>query len=330
MNFLKRFVEWGTGLRRRFTSDVFFRTTWVIIGLQTALILLLFGFFALGISFASSNTTFALGVGPIALIFILGIAVAILFGVVLVRLAIRPARSSLDTQKLFISNIAHELRTPLSVIKTTVEVELLDEEIEKPLQKTLTTVLEEIDRASGVINNLLSLNRLLRPQRVEWQEVDLAPIVDRVLARSNKVAFERGIDLLVSRGESTTVRGNPVALEQLIINLTNNAIQYTPKNSRGRITITMRPDGEPHMLMLSVADNGIGIAKEDLSHILEPFYRGDKSRARNIKDGGSGLGLAIVSEIVRAHGGQVRINSTQGKGTVVTVLLPRVEPRRSW
>jgi signal transduction histidine kinase len=120
--------------------------------------------------------------------------------------------------------------------------------------------------------------------------------------------------------------GNAVALEQLVINLLNNALHYTPKGGRGLVKITLRHEQE-NFLTLSIADNGIGIAKEDLAHILEPFYRGDKSRARNIKDAGSGLGLSIVNEIVQSHGGQIRINSTPGKGTNVTVRLPA--PRKA-
>jgi two-component system phosphate regulon sensor histidine kinase PhoR len=149
----------------------------------------------------------------------------------------------------------------------------------------------------------------------------MGAIVDRVVARSGKMAFERGIEVLVSRGEYTVVYGNEVALEQLVINLVNNALHYTPKNGRGRVTISIRPESHGR-LSFSVADNGIGIAKDDLAHILEPFYRGDKSRAHNINEAGTGLGLAIVSEIVRAHNGNIRVNSTQGKGTTVTVLLP--------
>ncbi len=198
---------------------------------------------------------------------------------------------------------------------------MLDEALASSQRKTYGAILEEIDRASGVINNLLSLNRLLRPQKMERAVVDLAAVVERVVARSGRVAFERGIEILVSRNEHVQVYGNSVALEQLVINLVNNALHYTPKGGRGHVQITIRP-AEDHFLMLSVADNGIGIAKEDLEHILEPFYRGDKSRARNINDAGSGLGLSIVNEIVQSHGGQIRINSTPGKGTTVTVRLP--------
>jgi len=319
---LKRFAESGTDLRRRYTSDVFFRTTLIITALEVGLFFFLMGFFALGVALERIGFSWIIA----GLIMLAGIMLMTLFGVILARLALRPARSSLESQKLFISNIAHELRTPLAVIKTTAEVEMLDEKLPASVRKTFNAILEETDRAGGVINNLLSLNRLIRPQKMERNLVDLGAIVDRVVARSGRVAFERGIEVLVSHPEEALIAGNPVALEQLVINLTNNAIQYTPKNGRGKVQVSIRR--EENYAVLSVADNGIGIARDDLEHILEPFYRGDKSRARNIKEAGTGLGLSIVSEIVRAHGGKIRVNSTQGKGTTVTVLLPMSRPKR--
>ena len=314
---MKQFAAWATALPHRYTSDVFFRTTLIISALEVVFFFCLAGFFALGIVFGQIGFSWV----PALLIILSGLALIILFGVILARLALRPARSSLESQKLFISNIAHELRTPLSVIRTIAEVEMLDEKLSPALSKTFSAIRDETTRAGGVINNLVSLNRLIRPQSAEHTLVDLGAIIDRVVARSGRVAFERGIEVLVSRGEVTQVPGNAVALEQMVINLVNNALHYTPKNGRGLVQLSIRPDDG--YLTFSVMDNGIGIAKDDLEHILEPYYRGDKSRARNIKEAGSGLGLAIVNEIVRTHGGQIRINSTQGKGTNVTVRLPR-------
>lgn len=317
MNYLRRFAGWVTVLPQRYTSDVFFRTTLIISALEVFFFFCLAGFLLLGMFLGQVDFVW----WSVVLVLVAAAALVALFGVVLARLALRPARSSLEGQKLFISNIAHELRTPLSVIKTIAEVELLETGLAPAPRKALNAIIEETNRASGVLNNVVSLNRLLRPQKPEHLPVDLGEIVDRVVARSGRMAFERGIEVLVSKAGGTQLPGNPVALEQLVINLVNNALRYTPKNGRGMVKITIRPD-ESGGLMFSVADNGIGIAKDDLAHILEPFYRGDKSRARNIKGEGTGLGLSIVNEIVRAHGGTIRINSTQGKGTNVTVRLP--------
>jgi signal transduction histidine kinase len=345
-HFLKRSEAWVTDLQHRYSEDIFFRTTLHIIGLQAALVVVSVTVFAATLHYTNarvaqtviSHITEIIQHGDAStsaealtrsiselqanttLFMLLGIVlIAILSGIVLSYITLRPTRSSLESQKLFISNIAHELRTPLAVIKTSTEVELLDEALPIETKKALFGILDEIERASGVINNLLSLNRLLRPERMEFQNVDMSDIIDRVALRSQRVASERNVEIVTHKSDFSTVSGNAVALEQMVINLTNNAIQYTPKNKNGKVTLTLEPDYSG-MIVLSVADSGIGIEREDLYHIFEPFYRADKSRVR--KHGGSGLGLAIVNEIVRTHHGKIRIQSTPGKGTVFFVYLP--------
>ncbi|MDP3402735.1 MAG: HAMP domain-containing sensor histidine kinase, partial [bacterium] len=130
-------------------------------------------------------------------------------------------------------------------------------------------------------------------------------------------------ELIAKMDEDCFVCGNGVALEQVVTNLVKNAVNYTPKDRDGSVTVTVAP--EPgDKIMLSVKDTGIGIDQKDLFHIFEPFYRGDTSRARGIGTGTSGLGLAIVNEIVRLHKGGITIRSTPGKGTEIRVILPAV------
>lgn len=314
-HFLRRSEVWVTGLQHRFSDDIFFRTTVYVISLEALLA-------------AGSVTVIALILkAHNSLLTLLGVAfIAVTSGAALSYVTLRPTRNSLESQKLFISNIAHELRTPLAVIKTLSEVEMLDDKLPQETKKAIGGILEEIERASGVINNLLSLNKLLRPERMEFESVEMGPILERVMARSRKMAAEREVEIIIHKTDFSTVAGNAVALEQMVINLVNNAIQYTPKGRGGRVTLTLEPD-YAGMVLLSVADTGMGIAREDLYHIFEPFYRADKSRVR--KQGGSGLGLAIVNEIVRTHHGKIRIQSTPGKGTVFTIFLPvgRVVPK---
>jgi signal transduction histidine kinase len=334
-------------LQHRFKGDLFFRTTVFIVGLQAALAIVLVLVFAAtlhytnlevgrsvvahvaeiiasngqisaetltdSISGLQSRITFFAFAGIVIL--------ATLSGIVLSQLTLLPARNSLESQKLFVSNIAHELRTPLSVIKTLVEVETLDEKLSSDSRKLYAGILEEVERASGVINNLLSLNRLLRPERMEFGNVDLGPIADRVVARRRKLAAERDIEIIIKKADYCCAWGNAVALEQIVANLINNAIEYTQKHKNGKVTVTIEPD-YAGMLVLSVADTGIGITRQDLFHIFEPFYRADKSRMRSVKQGGSGLGLAIVNEIVRVHHGKVRVQSAPKKGTRVDIYLP--------
>lgn len=219
------------------------------------------------------------------------------------------------------SNVAHELRTPLSTIKTSSEVALLDGNLPAPLKQTFREIVEELNRISEIINNLLSLNTLTRPERMQFSSVDIAPLAETASRRYKLLARERGIKVILRQEPGALVWGNPTALEQVMLNLVKNALSFTPENAGGVVTVTVRPDGD--MVLFSVADTGIGISQDDLFHIFEPFYRVDTSRVRKIKKSGSGLGLTIVNEMVRAHHGRIHIESHKRKGTTVSVYLPR-------
>src|SRR5262249_49110888 len=158
------------------------------------------------------------------------------------------------------------------------------------------------NRISEIINNLLSLSTLTRPERMQLSNTELGPIVQAVVKRHEMLAQERNLKLLVKCDPYTTVWGNAIALEQVVTNLIKNAISYTPKDTGGAVSVVVRPDEE--MMLMSVTDQGIGISQEDLLHIFEPFYRADISRVRKIKKEGSGLALTIVNEIVRTHRGK--------------------------
>lgn len=345
IHILKRGAEWGTALRSKFGSDIFFRTTIYVVALQTGLVVVSIFAFAWVLHYTNEKVVEAVvshlasSQSPAAFSPVLPdyidavqgesvryvlfgiVAVAGMFGLLLAYATLRPARSSLEYQKLFISNVAHELRTPLSVIKTMTEVGLFEKDLPGGARKTFSEILEELERASGIINNLLSLNRLLRPERMEMRDVDLGGVIDRVVASRRKIADEYDIEIVVKKTPYRLVRGNAAGLEQVAANLLSNALQYTPRKNGGKITVTIEPDYKGSVT-LAVADNGIGIAEKDLFHIFEPFYRADLSRTRRVRQSGSGLGLAIVSEVVRAHKGKINVQSAIGKGTTVSVSLP--------
>ena len=307
---------WATALREKYVNDLFFHTALNVIFVSAGFVL------ACIIAFALS-----LWLHTVAWYIFVGILIAaITFWVLLVRILVQPARDTLHYQKLFISNIAHELRTPLSTIKTSTEVALLDEKLHGSVRKMLVDTICELDRISEIINNLLSLNTLNRPERIEFQNVDLGPLLDTVVSHLSSFARERGIELVLKKDVYRTVWGNSTALEQVMTNLIKNAISYTPRGSSGIVTISIHPDYQGSVRFV-VSDNGIGIAQKDLFHIFEPFYRADKSRVRNVRKIGSGLGLTIVNEIVRVHHGKIHIQSIPRKGTTVSVLLPSgIEP----
>lgn len=300
---MRRSAEWAIALREKYTSDLFFRTTIHVVLLQV---------FLVGISIVTFWWTEEL---------ILVLLISIVFGIVVAHFTLRPARETLRYQKLFISNIAHELRTPLSTIKTSSEVAMFDPSLAQPMRKTFTEILGELERISQIINNLLSLNTLTRPERMQFKDVDLGTIVEAVVRRHQSLANERDVKIIVKTDAHRKVWGNASALEQVVTNLLKNAMSYTPKGTGGVITASVRPDYHG-MIVLSVSDNGIGIAQEDLFHIFEPFYRADTSRVRKVRKTGSGLGLTIVNEIVRVHHGRISIQSALRRGTTVSVSLP--------
>jgi signal transduction histidine kinase len=232
------------------------------------------------------------------------------------------AREILESQKVFISNVAHELRTPLSTIKTSSEVALLDDTMPPPMRATFREIIEELNRVSEIINNLLSLNTLTRPERMQLTSVDIAPLAELAIRKHALLARERNIRVVLRQEPGALVWGNSTALEQVMINIVKNALSYTPANANGAVTVTVRPHS-PDMVLFAVQDTGIGVSQSDLSHIFEPFYRADTSRNRKIKKSGSGLGLTIVNEMVRTHHGRIRIESQKGKGTTVSIFLPR-------
>ena len=241
----------------------------------------------------------------------------VFFGYVIARVTLTPARNALAAQKQFIGNIAHELRTPLAVIKTNTEVSLLDANVSTDMKDTLNSNVEELDRISEIINNLLSLSTLVRPERVEFAAVDLSSVATDVVHKYSNLAKRGEHQVTLRKSPDTLVFGNETALQQIVGNLLKNALTYTPRG--GHIRITVEPAAN-HQVELIVQDSGIGIARKDLFRIFEPFYRADPSRARGA--GGSGLGLAIVSELIKMHQGRITIKSAIGRGTTVSVLFP--------
>lgn len=283
------------------------------------------GLFAVGFIATSTALTATEFMGPLQEVRtqeIIGVAITIFlstgfFGYLVARHALAPTKNALVAQKQFIGNIAHELRTPLSIIKSNIEVRLLDPAVPEAGRKIHVSNLEELDRISDIINNLLSLNTLVRPEQIPFTTVDMGKIVHRVVEKLSHFVGHKPIRIRVKVARERTAWGNAAALEQVAINIIKNAIQHTHS---GEIVIAVGLDAQGS-LMFTTRDTGSGIKREDLFRIFEPFYRGDSARTR-AGGAGSGLGLALVSELVKMHHGRVNIQSAPGHGTTVTVTLP--------
>jgi signal transduction histidine kinase len=335
-----------TGFAHRYKRDTFYRTGWNVLFLQVGFAIVLVGISLVSLSFLydeiiaglieAITRSIASGANPAGdsaviaasleyekqknmVLAATGILVAAaVFSWLIMSIALRPTKRALESQKQFVGNIAHELRTPLSILKTNTEVALFNQSLDRGARDSLVSNLEELDRVSDIINNLLSMNALLNPERVVFVNVDLGPVIERVTRSLSEFADQKKIEISSEAGSYQTVRGNAAALEQILMNVVKNAINYTRPG--GSVTIRTVPDYRGHV-EIEVSDTGIGIPEKDLEHVFEPFYRGDKARTR-VPGGGTGLGLAIVGELVRSHKGRIRLTSVEGRGTTVYILLP--------
>lgn len=239
-----------------------------------------------------------------------------IIGLLILRVALRPAQNALDKEKQFVGNVAHEIRTPLAVIRTNAEVALLSHTLPDEMRTMLQSSVEELDRISAIINNLLSLSATRQHERIEFSSVDFGHVVEAALNRLEGLARARNLNVTLRRGGHTQVWGNTTALDHIVSHIVKNAIMNTARHGSVAISVEERASG----VECTVQDSGIGIARTDLFRIFEPFYRADVSRTRS--SGGSGLGLAIVSELVKLHRGRIGVRSALGRGTTVTVIIP--------
>lgn len=220
----------------------------------------------------------------------------------------------------FVANVSHELRTPVTVIKGYAETLLNGVLHDDPAtaHTFVTTIHDHAERLSNLIRDLLSLSKIeASAERPTMVPLDLHEVVAPVstLLAGKAAAKELTVEINIADG-FPAIAGNRHYLEQVLFNLLDNAIAYTPAG--GRVTITASRDQE--RIRIDVADTGMGISPEHLPRIFERFYRVDPSRSR--EQGGTGLGLAIVKHIVQMHGGEISVQSAPGKGSTFTVALP--------
>lgn len=223
----------------------------------------------------------------------------------------------IDTQRRFVTDVGHELRTPLTVIKGNVDLMRrigADEEFFESIES-------EVERLTRMVGDLMLLAQAESGKLpMARQMVDLDTVLLEVF-RQMKVLAKDQIKLKIGDIDQVLVCGDRDRLKQVLVNLISNAIKYTPAG--GEVVVTLGKLGERGRLI--VTDNGPGIPAEDIPHIFERFYRGEKSRIRS-KDGkGFGLGLSIAYWIVKGHEGQIEVSSEMGKGTTFCVWLPLME-----
>ena len=230
---------------------------------------------------------------------------------------------TLASQRRFVADASHELRTPLTTIRTNLELLRRAGDTLEPAdrEEAMADALAEIGRLSRLVGDLLTLARVDSGQRIERHEpVRVEGLLQDVYRQARLMALPREQRVVLAEPADATVVGDPDALKELLLILVDNAVSYTPDGGEIRLGAE-RADGE---VVLSVADEGIGIASDDLGHIFERFYRADRTRTRGpfSSRGGTGLGLSIARWIVDEHGGRIAVRSRVGQGSTFTVHLP--------
>jgi heavy metal sensor kinase len=229
----------------------------------------------------------------------------------------------LDRQRAFVANAAHELRSPLAALRTSAEVALGQERSAEEYCDRLADIVEACDGLVALVNQLLLLAEGEAGLARSGAPVPLDRLAARTVEMFQGVAEQRDVGLTLEAGEPVWVPGRDTHLRQVISNLVDNALKFTPPG--GGVRVAVRRASE-QKATLEVSDTGAGIAGEDLPHVFERFYRADRSRRRE-GGGGSGLGLSICQALVTAHGGEIRLDSPgPGRGTTVTVTLPACAP----
>jgi signal transduction histidine kinase len=226
-----------------------------------------------------------------------------------------------ESRRQFVSDVSHELKTPLATIKLLSESILQSQAFDEDMvREFLGDMTNEVDRLTRIVERLLTLTKNdSQVSKIEFKTVDLTNLIDMVTRKLRPLAKEKNITLTYHReSEDKTIEmlldGDKIY--EAVYNIADNSIKYTPEGG----SVDIRLFSDITSVMIEIEDTGIGIPKEDTSHIFDRFYRVDKARAR--ETGGTGLGLSIASEAVSQHGGHIEVISEEGEGSKFIIILP--------
>ena len=223
-----------------------------------------------------------------------------------------------DSRQEFVSNVSHELKTPLASMKVLADSLLSQEDVPAELYREfMTDITDEIDRENKIITDLLSLVKMTRTSaEMNVEPMDINAILELILKRLGPIAARANVKLVFESRRKVSAEIDEVKLSLAISNLVENAIKYNVDGGWVKVLL----DADHQYFTIEVSDSGIGIPQESIEHIYERFYRVDKSHSREI--GGTGLGLAITKNAILMHRGTIDVTSEEGKGTTFTVKIP--------
>jgi heavy metal sensor kinase len=235
-------------------------------------------------------------------------------------------RDSVQTSRRFLADASHELRTPLTVIKGELQ-ELTDAShlTTGDVRERVGSVLEEVARLEHLVSGLLVLSRFDAGEtRSDWVKVDLAELALNTAEHMRLMAEDRGIEIDLSALRQAVILGDRARLKQIIVNLLDNAIRFTPRGG----CVTLRTTAEDNCAVLEISDTGIGIPAASIGRVFDRFFRVDAARSR--EDGGAGLGLSIVKSICSAHGAEIHVESLINTGSSFRVRFPKHSIATNW
>jgi signal transduction histidine kinase len=223
-----------------------------------------------------------------------------------------------DSRQEFVSNVSHELKTPLASVKVLADSLLLQEDVPNEMYREfMTDIAAEIDRENKIITDLLSLVKLTRgSDDMNVESVDINAVLELLLKRLGPIAARADVKLVFESRRQVSAEVDEVKLTLALSNLVENGIKYNKEGGWVKVVL----DADHQYFTIEVSDSGIGIPHDDIQHIYERFYRVDKSHSREI--GGTGLGLAITRSAILMHRGSINVNSEEGVGTVFVVKIP--------
>jgi len=233
------------------------------------------------------------------------------------RHILAPVQRIHEQQKQFVSDVAHELRTPLSIMSGELEVALRKERTPADYRQALTSNKQETDRLIELVENLLFLARNDQGRHtIEFEKVDITDLIGSVIASLQTESSKKDISVHFEPEEAPTfTRGQPAMLRRLFFNIIHNAIHYTP--SKGDVLISLSTGKQ--YVQVKIKDSGVGISPENQEKVFNRFYRVDDSRSQTK---GYGLGLAICKSIVELHRGKITLRSALNQGSTFTIWLP--------
>jgi signal transduction histidine kinase len=239
-------------------------------------------------------------------------------GFFLVRKSTAPIERSIEFMRRFMADAAHELRTPITILRTRAEVALQQPREAANYVSALRGVEAEARRLGGIVDSLLVLARAdAGEQQIDKARIFLDDIAVDAAGAAQIVARQKNVEVTVDEFEEAPVEGDPTLIRQLIMIVLDNAVKFTDAGGQVHVRVSMH-EGAP---TFSVEDTGIGIRQEELSLVFQRFFRGETARSRT---DGAGLGLSIASWIAHEHGAEISLSSEPGKGTKVIVTFPRV------